>query len=108
MIDPLNVVILFFGATGMLAFFDWALPGNFRLRADQLFKRDYDEFYAAYGRGRRVRFIISLVLATLIAAASVLHDEVTFIFVVVPSIASYVILIGYYMWCAETNRTPWA
>lgn len=105
--EPVDVALSFVIVLGVLALLDWVAPRKIRLFTFDVFKRDVDDFYAAYRRGYPIRLAVSVFMAVGAALVTVLSDKIALLLTIIASVICYMILMCYYMWLAETNRQPW-
>jgi hypothetical protein len=97
--------VLFMCFVGTLAFTDWAFPANVRLSAIGQFKsdpEDIERFYANYGRGRRVRLALAVILS-LVASVIVKTSDNTKIctLAMVGAVFIYISILLLAMWRAD-------
>jgi hypothetical protein len=74
-----------------------------------LLKRNKVQFRDAYRAGLPVRLAVALIAAILFGLVGYFaKDDLALIFTFWSELAGYVLLVIYYMWCAETDHKPWA
>jgi hypothetical protein len=103
-----DIAISSAGVLAILVFADWGFPSQLRNAAVGQFRRDYNDFYSSYGAGRKLRLSIALVIAIATGLVATFGDQLALMFAIILGISGYTLLIGYYMWCAETGRKPWS